>query len=50
MNEELEQLKLEVERLNANVAKLRNAFGALATWLQRDLGDAGVKQLLEMIE
>jgi len=54
MNEEqqkeLERLSLEIQRLNTNIAKLRNALGTLTTWLQRDLGSAGVKQLLEMIE
>lgn len=54
MNEEqqkeLERLSIEIARLNNNIAKLRNALGTLVTWQARDLGTAGVKQLLEMIE
>lgn len=42
--------KNEIAQLRADIEKLRFALGTLATWLQRDLGDAGVKQLLEMIK
>ncbi len=47
---ELERLSLEIQRLNANVAKLRNALGELVTWQRNDIGGAKTKQLLEMIE
>ena len=41
---------LEQKDLAGRVERLEKTLGSLVTWLQRELGDHGVAQLLDMLE